>query len=283
MEQRKRVKYNEPSDESDIEKQKDDGIKFIPVPNDYVNNDLQYSKIRVDIDNKDFSFLVPSSVMIFLVKKGEGDPDDGLDELRELYDSLRGFEKQLIKDSSTCPQESMFAAKTRYSYDVYLINKLTRDGKTYDPETLENLCLNDKRVDARIRTIAMKKLGKSSSDLKEAKLEEMLEHVTVDSWIELKGEELEQVRCYAGSHYRLKNKYRDSSYYEQKGDRFYKKGTVEVEVFNRTVRDCLKEIKSIRRKKGKEISLHDDNLIKMYVNLKYLKQEGEELSINPSE
>ncbi len=277
----KRKNNYESGEEDDINKGKDEGNKFIPVPNNYVNNDPDYSRIKVGINGKDYSFLVPSSVMVYVANKGEGDVEDGLDELRDLYNDLRSFEKELINKSSTCPQESIFAEKTRYSYNVYLLNKLIKDGKNYDSGVLKNLCINNKKVNDNVRTIVMKKLGKGVNDMKEAELENMLEHVTVNSWEELSGEELNEVRCYAGSHYELKKKYRESSDYNMRRNNVFKKREVDTHFFDKTINDCLKNIEEIRVKEGKELSVHDNNLIKMYINLKYLKKEGKELPINP--
>lgn len=277
--------YKKPADD-EVSNKKEKGQKFIPVSPDYNNTDPDYVKIDVEVEGKTSYFLVPASVMRFVVNKGEGSPDDALDELMDLYKDVSDFESELANTSGTSSEEACFAGRVIESYKTYLINKLTKDGKNIDKKTADDLCLNDQKVDACLRTIAAIKSDKTSiSELKESKLEEVLSHVTMNTWRKLSNKEAKEILCYAGSHYELKRQYiNNDNYFYDKNDKnnVWKKEETMNESFNTSINECLKKINEIRQKKGRKLTPHDENLLRMYINLKYLINDKKQMHIDPA-
>lgn len=269
------------------------GKKFIPVekafdvaylPDDYMLIDMQYK-------DESFKTIVPMSVMIYMSNPGEGDLDDALDEITDFYDEVKDFEDDLLEDNDHSIQGTNWAVTARSSYSTYLTNKLTKgndediDTPEWNEKTLEKLDIQDDFVDQRIKAIAGVALGMSIEQVKKYNIKDVLKHVTVNErkTETLNKEEFDKITCWAGSHYEIKDEYKNNNdveyQIEYEHDEDYKVGTKtikkqEVEVFDAKIDELESEINTYRKEKHKNIETHDKNLIRQYINIGYISKEN---------
>ena len=262
------------------------------VPESYVLVDMKYK-------GDSFKTLVPQQLLFYLANPGEGSIDDALENVADFYNEVEDFEDGAINEGSINVQDINWATTSRSTYQVYLINKLTKNGKDYDKSVLDDLCLNHEYVQQRTRGIAALILGKTAEEIKEAKLTALLKHVTISRTEKkvtenLSKTEAEKVRCYAGSHWELKPEYQTKG---PEGESYsigpwgsVKKTYVKSEeiiepVINKQITQLEDEIQRYREGKSKKINRHDRNLIRQYINLCYITKENQhfQLDIKPSE
>jgi hypothetical protein len=269
------------------------GRKFIPVehafnpaylPDDYMLIDVQYK-------GESFKTIVPLGVMVYMNNPGEGDIDDALDEITDFYDEVKDFEEKNIEVGDVSVQGTNWAVTARGSYSTYLTNKLTRaneddvDVPEWDEDTLESLDLHDDYVSQRVQAMAGVALGLDAKQVKRYDVGDVLKHVVVNERKEenLTREEFDQITCWAGSHYEIKDKYRnkdDREYrIEHRHDKGHKVGKKiikkqEVDVFDAKICGLEREIERYRREKHGGVGRHDKNLIRQYVNISYVAKEN---------
>jgi hypothetical protein len=133
-----------------------------------------------------------------------------------------------------------------------------------------------------VRSIASTCLEKPVQDLRQGKLSDLLKHVVLTQEITKEVEERTsyKVKCHAGSHYELREKYTNV----KRKKKLVKEDKVAV-AKNKTITSLEKDIESYRRQKGKKIGQHDSSLIRQYANLGYIAPENPEkqLDIKPPE
>ncbi len=319
LEQRvkKQIIRKTPSNEIMQEVQK--GNKFILVEREFNQAFIPQGYTLIDMKYKGDSFktLVPQSLLFYMANPGEDDSDSALEELADFYGDIEDFEEEMIENGDTSPQEANWGTIARESYSTYLINKLVKhklgesdeDGDSvpeFDEKTLKELDLNDDYVAQRVRAIAALSLGKSQDEIKKMEVKDLLKHVTIfqrKTREVTDAQELEQVRCYAGSHYELKEEYcnkkgrtgdirennSDKSEYSINGHSGEVTKTFNVDkkisVFNSRVYELESDIQKYREQKHKEkLGRHDSALIRQYANLAYIIKENPQaqLDIKPS-
>jgi hypothetical protein len=128
-------------------------------------------------------------------------------------------------------------------------------------------------------------LSSRGEEIKKAELNDLLKHVIINKKTveELSKEEFKNITCWAGSHYEIKDEYknRDDVQYqiEYKHDRKYMQGkkTIhkkDIVVFDAKIRELEKEIRERRKKKGDNIKRHDEMMIRQYINMAYIAKEN---------
>lgn len=281
------------------------GKKFIIVSKEFYQSFIPAGYMFIDMRYKNDSFktLVPQNLLYFLANPGEGDVDEALNEIGDFYDEVKGFEDELLEGNGESVQGTNWAVTARNAYTTYLINKLTKpnkdnpDSAEWNPEALEALCLTDDYVARRVKAIAAVCLGKTAEQVKHFELGDVLKHVTVNERkVEnLTQQEFDEITCWAGSHYEIKDEYRnkpDVDYEIDKvHDQSYKCGKKimakqDVAVLDASIDDLEKEIEEYRQKKqgGENIGRHDRMLTRAYANLNYIAREdpGKQLDIFPA-
>ncbi|MFH1637722.1 MAG: hypothetical protein ABIB71_04840 [Candidatus Woesearchaeota archaeon] len=287
---------------SDVAEAVRQGKKFIIVENDFDAVPFGYALINMPYKGKAFRTLVPQNLLFYLANPGEGDVDDALDEIADFYDEVKEFEHGMVEDNGTSVQGVNWAVLARNTYETYLINKLTK-GDEDDPgraefkgDALKELDLDDKFVSDRAKAIAAIALDKNPDEVRKYGVDSVLKHVTVKERTEeqLTAQEFNQITCWAGSHYEIKEEYRHESNVdyniEYRHDRDYKVGKKvthqKTEKFLDTdVKKLEKEIEDYRVEKNDKVGRHDSNLTRMYVNLAHIAKEKPEaqLLIQPLE
>ncbi len=273
------------------------GKKFIIVDNDFDPNYIPLSYMLIDMRYKNTSFktLVPQNLLFYLANPGEGDDlEDALDEITDFYDEVKDFEEENIENGNTSIQGTNWAVTARSSYRTYLINTLTKASKgdadvpEWNTEALEALDLNDNYVAHRVKAIAAIALGKSVKEVKKYGVGDVLRHVTINErkTENLSAEEFNKVACHCGSHYELKDEYRNdpnveyhinSSLSSKTGTKTTKKK--DVEVFDAKIDQLEKEIEMYRREKHGTVGRHDQNKIRMVANLEYIAKENPDVQL----
>lgn len=277
------------------------GKKFILVENDFDNIPFGYSLIDMRHNGKSFRTLVPQSLLFYMANPGEGNVDDALDEITDFYDDIRDFEDNLLEDNDKSVQGTNWAVMARNAYETYLINKLTKSGDNpdkaeFDEEILKDLGLDDKYVSERVKAMAAVALDKNPNEIRKYGVDSVLKHVTVRERVEkeLTREEFDNITCWAGSHYEIKEEYRnnpDIDYnIEYRHNKNYKVGKKTIhqrheKFLDATVGKLEKEIENHKLQKHSSVGRHDLNLLRMYANLAYIAKENPnaQLSIQPLE
>ena len=282
------------------------GNKFIIVTDTFLNSEIPLGYMLIDMRYKGESFktLVPQRLLYYIANPGEGSIDDALDELGDFYDEVEKFEDDLLEQNESSVQGTNWAVSTRNTYQVYLINKLTKgkqgdaDTAEFNPETIKDLDIEDDFVSQRIKAIAAVALGKTADQVRKSDIKDVLRHVTVNERrVEaLTVEEFAKITCWAGSHYEIKEEYRNDPNVHYEVDKMHdmnhkvgKKIThkQEVAVLDAKIGDLEKEIYVHRRQKkeqkGSHVGRHDSNLLRMYINLTYIAKEDpqKQLEIKP--
>ena len=297
---RKKFILNRPISE-DVSKDIAQGKKFIIVDKDLDYIPLGYMLVDMKYKEDSFKVLIPQSLLYFLANPGEGDVDNALDEIADFYENVQDYEDALLEENESSVQGTNWAVTARSAYSTYLINKLTKhngydmDKPEWDSETLKLLDLDNEYVAKRVRAIAAVSLGKTAEQVKEFNIEDILKHVTINERKveQLTNEEFSKVTCWAGSHYEIKEEYRNSDVFEyeieHRHDRGYKEGRKiikkqDINILDVKTNDLEKEIELYRSKNSK-IGRHDKMLMRMYANLKYISKERpqSQLEIRPPE
>lgn len=256
-----------------IEKTKQ-GKRFIPVDDSFGTGNLPdgYLLTHTMYQGKKFSVLMPRQAFWYMANAGEGgDLDSALDEVADLYSDIKDVEKEFFINGDTIVQEVDWATLSRENYTTYLINKLTKNGKDFDKNTMEEICANDSYVDDRCRAIASLVLDKKANEITKSSLVDLLVHKTSIEWQE-PGTEEERLRCDCGSHYE----------YRTVVKRVMKTKTETSESISGEVSRFESEIENyVENKKGQ--GRHDPALIRQYINLAYIAKENPaaQLEITP--
>lgn len=277
------------------------GKKFILVENDLDNVPFGYSLIDMKHNNESFKTLVPQSLLFYMANPGEGDVDDALDEISDFYDEIRDFEDNLLEDNDKSVQGTNWAVLARNAYETYLINKLTEAGEDpdkpeFNEDVLKELGLDDKYVNERVKAIAALALGKSPDEIRRYGVDSVLKHVTVRGRTEksITREEFDNIACWAGSHYEIKDEFRnnpDTEYrIEHRHDQGHRAGVKithqrHEKFLDANVCGLEKDIESHRLERHGLAGRHDANLIRMYANIAHIAKENPraQLLIQPKE
>lgn len=249
------------------------------IPFGYVQVTMMYKGERHIV-------LIPEKAKYFMANPGEdGDPVDALDELADFYEECKDFEGELLFKGEFSVTQTNVSMLARNSYGVWAINKLVKQKQggeepEWNGEELERLGVNDKYIDERLRGIAAIMLGKDVKEVRAAGLEDVLVHKNVKGTFKevLTEKEFEEVTCWAGSHYELKEKYKGKGYeIEHRHDTGHKKGW---KVFDEkefvhlpAIEKLESEIQERQKQLGKEATRHDSALLRTYANLKYIAKE----------
>ncbi len=279
------------------------GKKFIIVGQDFDNNiPLGYMLIDMRYKGESFRTLVPQNLLLFLANPGEGSVDDALDEIGDFYGEIEDFEDELLESNDDSVQGTNWAVTARTAYGTYLINKLTKasdgnaDVAVWNEEIIKALDLDDDYVAQRVRAIAAVTLGKTAEQVKGFNLGSVLKHVTINERKveQLSREEFDKVTCWAGSHYEIKEEYKNDPTVEYRIDRRHDTGHKvgekitkkhDVPVLDARIGDLEKEIEDHRMSKGRIIGRHDLMLTRTYANLTYIAKEDpqKQLEIKPTD
>ncbi|MBU1202341.1 MAG: hypothetical protein KJ583_00730 [Nanoarchaeota archaeon] len=256
------------------------GNKFIVLEDDIDNVPDGYTLVDMKYKDSSFKTLVPEQIVWYLANPGEGNIDDALDTVSDFYGNVKDFEEDAMTEGKTSVQDTNWATTARDSHQVYLINKLTKNGKDYDDKVLKELDLNDSYVKSRVEGIAALLLEKTPEQLeKNPNLKDVLKHVTINLGKEtIKTKELQRQRCYVGSHWEYKDKYVPVTKVVEH--------TKTYSGIDSKVDDLEKEIHDYREKKHNgKTGRHDDTLIRTYINLTYVTKENPkaQLDIKPAE
>lgn len=265
-----------------------DDIDDAFIPDNYTLIDMWYG-------SENFKVLVPQKVLFYIANEGEGNDEDALDDLADFYDESIDIEDDAMERGELSVTKAHWSTLGRSAYKTYCINKLVTHGNgrdddgeplaDFDSKIIDSLDLNDEYVDHLVKAIAGLALDKSDSELKAYNIDRLVKHVSVGKTkkLEISKEEFEKITCWAGSHYEIKDEYRtgnESTKYhiEKRHDREFMKGTKEVRftetVDEVTIREFERKIDKYRQNKGSTVGKHDHNLIRTYVNLKYVAAEN---------
>lgn len=279
------------------------GKKFVIVDDSFNQSFIPLGYMLIDMMYEDESFktLVPQNLLYFLANPGEGDVDDALDEIADFYKEVEDFEDENLEENVTSVQGTNWAVTARDAYQTYLINKLTKPNKEdhdvpeWDEAVLKELNLDDEYIIRRVKAVAALCLGKTSeADLKKYDLDEVVRHVTINERKveQLSREEFDQITCWAGSHYNIREEYRNKPDVEYRIDRVHDAGHKvgekishkrEALVLDSRIDKLEKEIDDYRVKKNGSIGRHDRMLLRTYVNLNYVAKENaqKQLEVKP--
>lgn len=287
----------------DVLEQIRQGKKFIVVDNSFNQSNIPLGYMLIDMryKNESFKTLVPQNLLFYLANPGEGNGDDALDEIGDFYNHVQDFEDELLEEHQDSVQGTNWAVAARKTYATYLINKLTKpneedpDHPEWNEDTLKSLDLEDDYVARRIKAIAAIALGKTAEQVKDYQLGDILKHVTVNErkTEPLSKEEFDKITCWAGSHYEIKEEYKTNSEVEfdieRRHDLQHRVGTKTTKQQNVAVLDARidqleKEIVQYRQGQGHSVGRHDQMLLRMYTNLRYIAKEDpyRSLEIKPN-
>ncbi|MGV8162416.1 MAG: hypothetical protein ACP5N2_03750 [Candidatus Nanoarchaeia archaeon] len=292
------------SNPADVLQKVKEGKKFVVVDDSFTVSMIPLGYMLIDMKYKatNFKTLVPQSLLFYLANPGEGGVDDALDEIRDFYSEIEDYEDKSLEKNDSSVQGTNWAVTARNAYQTYVINKLTsaKDGNEDNPdwnsETLKDLDLADDFVERRVKAIAALSLGKSKEqDLKKYNLGDVLRHVTINERKveQITREEFDQITCWAGSHYDLKDEYKNSPEVSYNIDRMHDQNHKVGEkvtynrdqlVLDKRIDELEQEIADYRQAKNPEkITTHDRMLLRMYTNVAYIAKEDKtkQLEIKP--
>ncbi|MBI5872131.1 hypothetical protein HZB88_03525, partial [archaeon] len=276
---------------------------FIIVNDNFDSSYIPLGYMLIDMKYKGDSFktLVPQSLLFFLANPGEGDVDDALDEISDFYGNVQDFEDDLLEENGNSVQGTNWAVTARTAYATYLINKLTKpkgenaDNPEWNKKTLKALDINDKFVARRIKAMAAVRLEKTAEEVRNYGLGDVLKHITVNERKveQLSREEFDQITCWAGSHYKIKEEYQNNPDVEYRIDSKHSIGhkvgekitkRQDVPVLDAKINQLEEEIQVYRKGKHDSLGRHDKMLIRMYANLVHIAKENsqKQLEIKPS-
>ncbi len=271
-------------------KEAEKGTRFIPVGDsfDEALTPDGYSFITYEpVNGQNVNALIPERIMHLLYNSGEWGYDGASEELEAFNDELKKFESSLMAKSETNVMESVIATQTNEAYKEVLINRLVKStgGEDYDPDVVENLCLNDKYVRNRIEAIAKLCLGKDA-ELKKSNLKDIIRHEDRIFKVEkkLSEEEFKKVACEYGSRFKLRDEYknlRDVSYnISGRGSSTKTEKTrFQFDAIKGDIEKFEQEIEDYRRKKGRDVKPGDGMLLREYINISHLCEDGVRLPI----
>lgn len=280
------------------------GNKFIIVEDGFDLNYVPERYTLIDMKHKGSSLktLVPQSLLFFMANPGEGDSNNALEEIADFYDEAKDFEDELIENGEISIQGTNWATLARNSYETYLVNKLVKhkddesnEGEEsvpeFNPEVLLQLDLDDDYVSQRVKALAAVALGKTSQQVKNYNIGDVLKHVTIrekGKAKELSKKEFERVACHCGSHYELKSKFESDPDYEYdvigfSGTKTPKKK--QIPFFDAKIGELEREIAEHRQNKHGKLGRHDQELVRQYANLAHITLEDPraQLDIIPPE
>ena len=266
------------------------GNKFVVVEREFDANFVPdgYTLIKLNYKQDTMNALVPQSLLFFMVNPGEGNSNDALEEIADFYSDAKNFEGDRIDQGETSIQESVWTTNARSSYQTYLINKLVKSSNKRDdngeplPEfnsdTLNELDLNDDYVIQRVKAMAALMLKKSSEELKEYGIDNVLNHMSINKrgkTLPLSREEFNHIFCDCGSHYELRQEFNHNPDFEDSPHRGGTKTQLRqnISVIKETVAQLEKEITDYRVGKHGSVGRHDILLMKAYANMKYIAKE----------
>lgn len=280
------------------------GRKFIIVDNTFTTSMIPLGYMLIDMQYRTESFktLVPQQLLFYLANPGEGKGvDDALDEIRDFYSDVERFEDDKLEENGNSVQGTNWAVTARNAYQTYLINKLiigtkgNADIPLWNEDALKSLNLDDEYVARRVRAIAALALGKTKeSDLRKYDLGDVVKHVTVNERKveQLTKQEFDEITCWAGSHYNIKDEYKNTPNVEYNIDRMHdmdhKVGSKvthkhEEIVLDVKISELEKEIETYRKEKNGSLGVHDQMLLRTYTNITYIAKENssKQLEIKP--
>lgn len=280
MEKSKQRKIYQSLPPEDVSQQLAEGKKFIPVGEDFPESAVpeKYMLARVRYRDSTFSALVPKETFFYMANPGEGDDLDGaLDDISQLYGDVKQFEKAMIANGDTNVQEADWATMTRDSYSTYLINKLTHDGKSFTADIEKKF--DGPEVQKRMRAIAALALSKQIDEIKKQDISEVLLHrtpIVTSEEVTEKYREKHMIRCHAGSHYEMREKYRTQT------RRVVRQSVSEEASIGAKISELEDEIlKNMGTGAGNS---HDRALVRQYINIAYIAKENPDaqLDISPA-
>ncbi|TSC65081.1 MAG: hypothetical protein G01um101477_628 [Candidatus Doudnabacteria bacterium Gr01-1014_77] len=267
------------------------GKKFIVVQDDFDPSFVPQGYTLIDMKHKNSSFktLVPQSLLFYMANPGEGEPEGALEEIADFYGETKGFEDDLIENGDTSVQEANWANLARGSYHTYLVNRLVKHRKgerdvegepvpEFNPEVLAQLDLSDPYVSQRVKVMAALALEKTADQIKTHDVKDVLKHVTLNYKERVKRKELTEVKCWAGSHYKIKHEYRTVDGIEERQETY--------SALNTQIGELESQIDVYRKQKHSgNVGRHDGALIRQYVNLAHIIPENPraQLDISPPE
>lgn len=292
------------------------GNKFIIVQEDFDNSlvPLGYTLINMKYKGDSFRALIPQSLLFYMANPGEGDSGKALDDIADFYGETENYEEDAIREGSTSVQETNWATLARSSYDSYLINQLVkhkngegdRNGEPipeFNCSVLNQLDLNDEYVAQRVRAMAAVALGKTTEEVREYDIGDLLKHVTLpisgqeqqispDEFKKITKKRLVRhwdahtkiMRCLADSHYDLKPEYQNDSEWDYDLRTLNKrKKNITITQFDSKIAELESDILRYRQGKHGRVGRHDQNLIRQYVNLAHIAKENPraQLDIQP--
>jgi hypothetical protein len=264
-----------------------------------------YTLISMKHKGEDFKALIPQSLLFFMANPGEGNPNEALDEIAGFYGNAKDFEDDLINEGKTSVQGANWATLARGSYSTYLVNRLvkhngTKDDKgepvpEFDSKVIANLDLLEDYVLQRIKAIAAVSLGKDITQIDRHEVRDVLKHVTINEerTEKLSREEFKEITCWAGSHYEIKDEYRNKEGVkydiDRRHDMNHRVGVKhiphsEYEMLDVKINELESQITDYRNKKHEgKIGMHDAALIRQYINLAYISKQNPkaQLDIQP--
>lgn len=252
-----------------------------------------YTQVTMTYKSEKHIVLIPEKAKFFMANPGEeGNPLEALDEIAGFYAECREFEHELMYGSRFSVAQTNVSTLARNSYGIWAMNQLVRQQPgseipEWNEQELERLGFNDPYVRDRARGIAAIMTGKTVEQLREAGLESLLVHKTVQGTFReiLTGKEFENITCWAGSHYELKPEFRNQGYdLDRRHDQSHRVGwKIEREKefsHSPTIEKLEQEIADYRQTQGKETTRHDRALVRTVVNLKYIAQEDPNLQLD---
>jgi hypothetical protein len=246
------------------------GKKFIAVEQDFDEWSLPngYLVITTDYDGQAFRAVVPTSTAVWIANRGETpggtDLDEILDDLAEATNDVREFERELISEGDINTQETNWKMQLVGAYETYLVNKITKphgNDVRFDHKALDELGLTNSEVEKRLKAIAAICKGISPEEVQVSDdLSSVLYHETRIDY----EEEITQsytVSCDCGSHIEYQTAYR----------KVLQKHSMKANLYHPQIDQLKSKINDLRKDLPK--GRHDDNLINLYINLRYMKEE----------
>lgn len=261
--------------------------KLIVVEKPLENIPQGYTQVTMLYKGERRIFLIPEKAKFFMANPGEdGKPLEALDELADFYAECSDFEHELQLGGTFSVTQTNVSTLARNSYAVWAINQLVKQQRgsetpEWNDAELDRLGVNDSYISDRLQGIAALMLGKNVQDMQETGLDGLLVHKTAQGTYKeiLSEKEFNEITCWAGSHYELKEQYRNEEHgIEHRHDLNHKKGwkiSHEKEFSHLpSIEKLEEEIEGHRQKQGKEITRHDKALLRTLVNMKYIAKEN---------
>ncbi len=223
-----------------------------------------YVQLVLAYKGEKFVALVPEKVKNYMAGGNGNSSTESLDEITEFYRDCSDFEGELYFANIFSTPQTEISTLARKSYGVHILNRLvknTNDGIEHISSEIDRLCINDSYVSDRIKAMAAIQLGKKTSELKEANLEDLLVDITTK--VQHETTKAYQVACDCGSHIEYRTQYKTEI-------------TERDETFtsNPEITKLENEIEDYRKQKDKETTPHDTQIIRQYANATYITAEN---------